>query len=94
VGEFWKPYIGQAQGGKLDLMVLNVGVEEWASIQWEKSMLRKRGDKRRYEHVVRKGGDERSFGDHVLWKMISSDYVERRGGDSLNTRFEEEVIEK
>jgi hypothetical protein len=31
-----------------------------------------------YEHVVRKGGDKRSFCDHVGQKMISSDYVEGR----------------
>jgi hypothetical protein len=33
LGEFWKPYIGQAVGGKLDLMVLSGGAEEWAAIQ-------------------------------------------------------------
>jgi hypothetical protein len=27
VGRFWKPYIGQAVGGELDLMVLIVGAE-------------------------------------------------------------------
>jgi hypothetical protein len=38
VGHFWKPYIGQTVGDKLDLMVLIGGEEEWAVIQWEKSM--------------------------------------------------------
>jgi hypothetical protein len=37
VGHFCKPYIGQAVGGKLDLMVLIGGAEEWVTIQWEKS---------------------------------------------------------
>jgi hypothetical protein len=36
---FWKPYIRQAVGGELDLMVLISGAEELAAIQWEKSML-------------------------------------------------------
>jgi hypothetical protein len=44
--------------------------------------------------MVRKGGDERSFGDCVRQEMISSDYVERRGGDSLTMRFRLEVIQK
>jgi hypothetical protein len=38
VGDFWKPYIGQAVGGELDLMVLIGGAEERAAIQWEKNM--------------------------------------------------------
>jgi hypothetical protein len=43
VGRIWKPYIGQAVGGELDLMVLIGGAEERADIQWEKSMwMRKR----------------------------------------------------
>jgi hypothetical protein len=44
--------------------------------------------------MVRKGGDERSFGNHVNRERIFSDYVGRRGGDSLTTRFGEEVMEK
>jgi hypothetical protein len=41
---FWKPYMGQAVGGELDLMALIGGAELWAAIQWEKSTwLRKRG---------------------------------------------------
>jgi hypothetical protein len=43
--------------------------------------------------VVRKGGDKRSFGDHVNQEMISSDCVEKRD-DSLTMRFGEEVMEK
>jgi hypothetical protein len=47
VGHFWKPYIEQAVGGELDLMVLIGGMEEWAAIQLEKSMwLRKIGDEK------------------------------------------------
>jgi hypothetical protein len=69
---FWKPYIGQAVRGKLDLMVLIGGAEEWAAIQWEKSMwLRKRSDKKLFEgHMLRKTGDERSFDDHVIQERI------------------------
>jgi hypothetical protein len=33
--EFWKPYVGQAVGGGLDLMLLTSGAE-WAAIQWER----------------------------------------------------------
>jgi hypothetical protein len=44
-GEFWKPYTGQAVGGKLDLLVLIGGVGEEATIQWERNMwLRSEGD--------------------------------------------------
>jgi hypothetical protein len=32
-GEFWRPYIGQAVSGKIDLMVLIGGMEECAAIQ-------------------------------------------------------------
>jgi hypothetical protein len=46
---FWKPYIGQAVGGELELMVLIGGAEEWAAIRLEKSMW------------LRKGGDEKIF---------------------------------
>jgi hypothetical protein len=35
VGSSWKPYIGQAVGGELDLMMLIGGVEEQAAIQLE-----------------------------------------------------------
>jgi hypothetical protein len=63
-------------------MVLKGGVEEQAAIQWEMSMW------------LRKRGDERHFGDHVNRKRIFSDYVERRGGDSLTMKFGEEVTEK
>jgi hypothetical protein len=42
--------------------------------------------------MVRRRGDERSFGDHVNRERIFSDYVDR-GGDSLTTRFREGVIE-
>jgi hypothetical protein len=38
VGHFWKPYIGQAVGGELDLMVLIGGAEKWAAIQLDLSM--------------------------------------------------------
>jgi hypothetical protein len=34
VGGFWKPYIGQAAGGELDLMVLIGGAEERAPIHF------------------------------------------------------------
>jgi hypothetical protein len=37
VEHFWQPYIGQAVGGELDLMVLIGGVEERAAIQLEMS---------------------------------------------------------
>jgi hypothetical protein len=43
---------------------------------------------------MRKGGDLRSFGDQVNQERIFSDYMERRGGDSLTARFKEEVMEK
>jgi hypothetical protein len=47
IGRFWKPYIGQAIGGELGLMVLIGGAEERAAIQWEKSIwLRKKGDEK------------------------------------------------
>jgi hypothetical protein len=36
--------------------------------------------------MVWKGGDKRNVGDHIGWEMISSNYVDRRGGDSLNIR--------
>jgi hypothetical protein len=45
-------------------------------------------------HMVRKGGDEKSFGDHDNQESIFSDYMEMRGGDSLTVRFGEEVMEK
>jgi hypothetical protein len=75
VRHFWKPYIGQAVDGKLDLMVLIGGMEEQTAIQLEMSMwLRKRDDENFFEgHTVRKG-------DHVNWKRIFSDYTDRRGG--------------
>jgi hypothetical protein len=38
VGRFWKPFIGQALGGGLDLMVPTRGAEVWAEIQWQKIM--------------------------------------------------------
>jgi hypothetical protein len=44
-------------------------------------------------HTVRRGDEERSFGDHVNQERILSVYVDRKGGDSLTTRFEEEVME-
>jgi hypothetical protein len=44
--------------------------------------------------MVMKRGDKISFGDHVNRERIFSDYVERRGGDSLATRLGEEEIEK
>jgi hypothetical protein len=31
---FWQPYVEQAGGGELDLMVLFGQVEEWAAIQY------------------------------------------------------------
>jgi hypothetical protein len=37
-GHFWKSYVRQAVGGMLCLMVLVGGVEEWSTIQWEKSI--------------------------------------------------------
>jgi hypothetical protein len=45
------------------------------------------------EHMLRRGGDERSFGDNVNRKRIFSVYVDRKGGDSLTKSFEEEVME-
>jgi hypothetical protein len=44
--------------------------------------------------VVRKGGDEGSFGEHVFRKRIFSDYVESRAGDYLTTMFGEEEMDK
>jgi hypothetical protein len=41
---FWKPYVGQAAGGELDMMVLIGGAEERADIQWEKYMVGERRD--------------------------------------------------
>jgi hypothetical protein len=35
VGRFWMPFIGQAVGGELDLMVLTGEAEERAAIHWE-----------------------------------------------------------
>jgi hypothetical protein len=37
-GHFWKSYFGQVVGTKKEFMVLIGGAEEWAAIQWEKSM--------------------------------------------------------
>jgi hypothetical protein len=45
----------------------------------------KRGWKNSNRQVVRTGGDERSFGDHVNWERIFSVYVKEKGGDSLTT---------
>jgi hypothetical protein len=46
-GRFWKPYIGQAVDGELDLMVLTGGVEERAAIQLGINVwLKKRGDEK------------------------------------------------
>jgi hypothetical protein len=42
---------------------------------------------------VRRGGDERSFGDHLNLEWVSSVCVNRIGGNSLTTMFEEEVME-
>jgi spore coat protein CotH len=42
-------------------------------------------------HVVRRWDDRISFGGHVNWERIFSDYVDRRGSDSLTMRFGEEV---
>jgi hypothetical protein len=39
-GHFWKPYIGQAVGGELDLMVLNGWAEKWAASQDSLSYIR------------------------------------------------------
>jgi hypothetical protein len=50
---------GEAVGDELDLMMLIGGAEEWAAIQWERSMW-----EFLYEHVVSKGSDERDSGDH------------------------------
>jgi hypothetical protein len=44
--------------------------------------------------MVRKGGDEISFDDHVDQETIFINYVNRRVGDSLNMRFRKEVMEK
>jgi hypothetical protein len=43
VGEFWRPYIGQAVSGEIDLMGLIGGAEEQAAIQWERSMWLRKG---------------------------------------------------
>jgi hypothetical protein len=43
---------------------------------------------------VEKKGDDKSSGDHVNQDSIFSDYMERRGGDSLTTRFREEMVKK
>jgi hypothetical protein len=65
----------QAVGGKVDLMVLIGGVEEQATIQWERSIwLRKGGDRNTfYEYMVMKGGDKRGSGDHVRQGYTFSD---------------------
>jgi hypothetical protein len=33
--------------------------------------------------LMRRGGDERGYGDHVRQEMISRDYVKTSGGDLL-----------
>jgi hypothetical protein len=43
--------------------------------------------------VLSRGGNESSFGDHVNQERIFSIYMDREGGDSLTTSFEEEQTE-
>jgi hypothetical protein len=42
-GKFWRPYIGQAVSGEIDLMALIGGAEEWAAIEWERSLQLRKG---------------------------------------------------
>jgi hypothetical protein len=67
VESLWKPYIGQAMGGKLDFMVLICGVEEQAAVQLEMgTRLRKEVNEKFFKgYVVRRRGDERGFGGHM-----------------------------
>jgi peptide methionine sulfoxide reductase MsrB len=44
-------------------------------------------------HVLRRGGDERSFHDHVNQKMISSMYVDRKETHPLTNSSEDKVNE-
>jgi hypothetical protein len=69
-------------GSELDLMVLIGGTEEWAIIQWERSMS-EIFSIFFYVHMVGKGDGRRGSGDHVRQEMISNDYVEMSGGDLL-----------
>jgi hypothetical protein len=41
--------------------------------------------------VVRRGGEERSFGGRMNRERIFSVYEDRKGGDFLTTRSEDEV---
>jgi hypothetical protein len=63
-------------------MVLTGGAEEQAAVQLEMSMwMRGKGDETFFKgNVVRRRGDERSFGGHVNQETIFSNYLDRRGG--------------
>jgi hypothetical protein len=89
VGHFWKPYIGQEAGGKLEFMVLIGGMEEWAAIKLEISMwLRKRCNEKNIKgQEVSRRGDKRCLGGHVNWERIFSGYVNREGNDMLSLFF-------
>jgi hypothetical protein len=67
-------------GGKLGLMMLTSGLEEWAAIQWERNIWE---NCIFYGHMVVNGGEEKGSGDHVGWEIIFSDCVETSGGDLL-----------
>jgi hypothetical protein len=67
-----------------DLMVLIQGAEEQTTIQWENSLWLRKGDDR-----IMREGDEGSSDDHVRQERICNDYVERRHGWSLTTRYGE-----
>jgi hypothetical protein len=66
---FRKPYIQQAVGGKWDVKDLIGGTQEWAANQLVSMWMRKCGNEKScHGYVVRRRGDERSFGDHVIWE--------------------------
>jgi hypothetical protein len=46
------------------------------------------------ERGLRRVGDERSSGDHINQERIFSVYMDRKGGDSLTTKFAELVIKE
>lgn len=73
-GQIWQPYIGQAVGVELESMVLTGGVEGQVALKWVNSMLlTKRGDEKIVlEHMVRTGGDKRSFGDNINHERVST----------------------
>jgi hypothetical protein len=86
-GEFWRPYIGQAVGGKINLMVLIGGAEEQAAIQWDRNMcLTKESD------GVLRGDDKGSSGDHTGWERICSGYLKESSSCSSTMKFREMMV--